>query len=237
MQVTWLLQGSFLFESGGYRLLIDPYISDYVERMHGVTRLASPPLTAAELRPSAVYCTHDHIDHLDPEGLPEILARHPGVRVAGPVSIQRKFAELGWDPSCVDVLGIGAQHALGPFTLTVVKAFHSDPEATGLLIAAEGVLIYLSGDTLFTDELPALVRAAAGGQTLDHLFICINGRFGNMNCDQGLTMVRELHPTTAAPMHYGLFAENTADPAPFLAGCRELGIASFAMTPGQEFPV
>ena len=32
MRIIWLTQGGFLIESGGYRLVIDPYISNYVEK-------------------------------------------------------------------------------------------------------------------------------------------------------------------------------------------------------------
>lgn len=233
MKVTWLLQGSFLFESQGFRLLIDPYISDIVEKKQGVTRLAPPPLRAAELHPAAIYCTHNHMDHLDPVGLPEILKLNPRVRVAGPVSIARKFAELGLDAACVDVLPIGARHRLGPFELTVVKAYHSDPEATGLLLAAEGLLVYLSGDTLYQDALPAQILAAAGDRPLDYAFICINGRLGNMNADEALRTVAALKAEAVVPMHYGLFAENTADPAPFVAACRAAGQRALALAAGE----
>jgi L-ascorbate metabolism protein UlaG (beta-lactamase superfamily) len=36
-------------------------------------------------------------------------------------------------------------------------------------------------------------------------------------------------------MHYGLFAENTADPEPFIKACNDDGIKSFGMTPGEEY--
>ena len=184
MKVNWLLQGSFLFESEGYRLLVDPYVSSIVEEQQGATRLAPPPLAPEKLLPSAIYLTHDHLDHLDPVGLPEILAHSPDARVYGPASIRRKFEELGLDPARVEVVAPGETFALGPFRLTVVPAFHSDPDATGLLLEAEGLLLYLSGDTLFSDKLPGRILRATGGQPPDYALLCINGRWGNMTADE-----------------------------------------------------
>lgn len=232
MNVTWLLQGSFLFESEGYRLLIDPYISAAVEQTGGATRLAPPPLVMEALQPAAIYCTHDHMDHLDPIGLPQILQCNPDVRVAGPASIRRKFEKLGLDASCVDVVDIGSHHTLGPFSLTILRAFHTDPQATGLLIEADGVLLYLSGDTLYRDELPDLILAAAAGRTVDYAFICINGKLGNMDAGEALQTVQRIKATTAVPMHYGLFEENTVDPTAFLSSCRGAGLNAFALQPG-----
>jgi L-ascorbate metabolism protein UlaG (beta-lactamase superfamily) len=233
MKTTWLLQGSFLFESKGYRLAIDPYISDFVERKEGLTRLAPPPLTAEGIKPSYIYCTHNHIDHLDPVGLPEILKLNPGIRVGGPVSIQRKFSDLKLDAALVDVMGVGSQCAKGPFTLTPVKAFHSDPESTGLLIEADGLLVYLSGDTLFKEELPGMVLEASGGRAPDYAFICINGKLGNMDAAQALETVKLLHAKVAVPMHYGLFAQNTADPDAFIASCEKAGVKALKLIPGK----
>ena len=232
MLATWLLQGSFLFESDGFRLLVDPYISDAVERGQRLTRLAPPPLAASELRPSAIYCTHDHMDHLDPIGLPEILSLNPGVRVAGPDSIRRRFEKLGLDSSRVDTWAIGSRRELGPFPLTVVKAFHSDPSATGFLLEAKGLLFYFSGDTLFSDDLPKLILDAAGGRAIDCAFVCINGRLGNMNAGEALQTVKAIHAAIAVPMHYGLFAENTVAPDAFVAACSEAGIRSLAFVSG-----
>jgi L-ascorbate metabolism protein UlaG (beta-lactamase superfamily) len=233
MKATWLLQGSLLFEAQGFRLLIDPYISDFVEKKQNLTRLAPPPLTAQELKPSAIYCTHKHIDHLDPIGMPEILKLNPGVRVTGPVSIKATFEELKFDAALVDVVKVGESFQRGPFKLTAVKAYHSDPESTGLLIEADGKLVYLSGDTLFQEKLADDVLKAAGGRSPDYAFICINGKLGNMDAAQALATVKSLKAKVAVPIHYGLFAENTADPYAFLADCAKAGVKAMKLDAGK----
>ena len=233
MNIIWLLQGSMILESGEYRLVIDPYISDYVEKNHGVTRLAPPPLSASEIRPSFIYCTHNHIDHLDPEGLPEILKLYKDCPVAGPISVVKECGKLGIRPAKLIQAEIGKSFNAGPFELIPVKAYHSDPDSTGLIVKAEGKTIYISGDTEYCDELPSLIKKSAGPQ-IDIAIICINGRLGNMNLEDAVKTVKLLEVRTAIPMHYGLFQQNTEDPVPFMNACKEAGMNSFMMKPGKS---
>lgn len=233
MNIIWMLQGSLILVSGEHRLVVDPYISDYVEKKHGMIRLEAPPLTAEQIKPSFIYCTHNHIDHLDPEGLPQILKIYKDCPVAGPVSVVKKCGELGIKPAELIKAEIDKPLKSGPFELIPVKAFHSDADATGLIVKAEGKTIYISGDTEYKDELPELVKKSAGGK-IDIAIICINGRLGNMNLDDAVKTAKALGVKTAIPMHYGLFQQNTADPAPFVAACKDAGMNSFAMLPGKE---
>ncbi len=81
-------------------------------------------------------------------------------------------------------------------------------------------MFYISGDTLYSPAFAVQVRALAA-QPLDAAFVCINGRLGNMNATDAAALVAQLQPRVAVPMHYGLFAGNTADP--FVAACRTQG--------------
>ena len=67
MKITWLGQGGFLLESQGFRLVVDPYISNCVFQKEGLARLHPFPVPMQELKPDLVLVTHDHMDHLDPE--------------------------------------------------------------------------------------------------------------------------------------------------------------------------
>lgn len=233
MNATWLQQGGFLFEAAGFRLVVDPYFSDVVERVAGLTRLAPPPLAPEALKPGLVYCTHSHLDHVDPEGLPRLLGLNPDCPVAGPESVVKRCAGLGIAAARIELLKPGMTRRAGPFTLKPTRAFHSDPDATGLILeTGDGRTVYLSGDTEWREELPAAVVETAG-RAPDVAFVCINGRLGNMDAAGALETVRRTGASTAVPMHYGLFAENTVDPAPFLAACAAAGIRAFAMTPGR----
>ena len=90
--------------------------------------------------------------------------------------------------------------------------------------------LYLSADSEYDDKLINKFT-----ENCNIILICINGRLGNMSLEEALKVVKALKPETALPMHYGLFAENTADPKPFIEECINSGIKSFEMTLGKEF--
>ena len=225
-RITWITQGGFVFEADGFRLVVDPYMSDSLAGK--VTRLVGFPLTLEELRPDAVICTHDHLDHLDPETIAMIAQHYPRCLFGGPERAHRHLAELGIDSPLL--LEIGHPATLGLFRLIPVFARHSDPSAVGLVIEADGRRIYLTADTEYDDRLFSTTTTAP-----DALLICINGRLGNMNWQEAAQTARRLETPLALPMHYGLFAENTEDPAPFIAACRAAGIASHEMPLGKPF--
>ena len=102
----------------------------------------------------------------------------------------------------------------------------------GYCIEAENRKIVLTGDTRYDESLLVPVIKNA-----DLLLICINGKLNNMNSNEALRYVQQSTPKTALPMHIGLFAENTADPQPFVTACQAINVKSFTMIPGKEFSI
>lgn len=237
MKLSWLTQGSFLFdyaETGGPRILVDPYMSDCLEAK-GLKRLLPFPLQLADLCPDMLICTHDHLDHLDPETVQKIAACYPDCILAGPASCIKHFQRLAVAEKRCRLMQRGKSFAFQNVRITPVHAYHSDPDALGIVLTAveaKGKKIYLTGDTLYGDLL--FNQATAG---CDLALACINGRLGNMTLAEALRVVQRLKPAAALPMHFGLFAENTADPQPFVDGCKAAGIDSWVMIPGRAYPV
>lgn len=229
---TWLSQGGFIFEAGGVRIVVDPYMGDTVERLHGVTRIVSFPLALRDLKPDVLFCTHDHLDHLEPDTVVAVATAYPRCQLVGPSSCYTHFLNLGLPAERCREVHVGGSFDCGEAMLTPVPAFHSDPAAVGLVLSVGASKLYLSADTTYSD---ALINEWTTGS--DALLICINGRLGNMNGDEALRIVSALRPHLALPMHYGLFEENTADPEPFIQGCRARGVESFAMPLGTPFPI
>ncbi|MBN8709336.1 MAG: hypothetical protein BGO12_23720 [Verrucomicrobia bacterium 61-8] len=225
-RITWITQGGFVFEADGFRLVVDPYMSDSLAGK--VTRLVGFPLALEDLRPDAVICTHDHLDHLDPETIAMIARHYPRCLFGSPERAHGHLRELGIDSPML--LKVGHTMTLGPLGITPVFARHSDPTAVGLVIGADGRRFYLTADTEYDERLFSATTNAP-----DALLVCINGRLGNMTWQEAAQMAQRLKTPVALPMHYGLFAENTEDPAPFIAACRAAGISSFEMPLGKPF--
>ena len=55
------------------------------------------------------------------------------------------------------------------------------------------------------------------------MMICINGGYGNMNPEEAAQLTAEIEPAVVIPMHWGLVAENTSDPADFVRALAEDG--------------
>ncbi|MDD4923033.1 MAG: MBL fold metallo-hydrolase, partial [Bacteroidales bacterium] len=123
-------------------------------------------------------------------------------------------------------------YRFGRFKITATPASHSDPFSVGCLLETAEKKVYISGDTLYTDELAEEIRLMVQ-KKIDIVMICINGKLGNMNWREAVDVVVQLKPRLAIPMHYGMFAENTADPEPFIKAVERFGIKGFIMTPGE----
>jgi len=230
MNITWLTQGGFLFENNDTRIVVDPYMSDFLET-HELKRLVDFPMSLEELSPDFLICSHDHLDHLDPETVVKTAKMYPDCIFVGPKSCCEHFVKLGIGENQIVFLEVGQLVDIGGIKVTPVPAFHSDPDSVGLVIE-EDKKIYLSADSNYDDRL---VNELTYG--CDVALICVNGKLNNMSIDDALNVVKQIKPKAAFPMHYGLFAENTVDPKPFVDGCKKLAIKSKTLKVGRSFKI
>lgn len=233
MRLTWLTQGGYLVEAGGQRLAIDPYLSEAAATF-GCTRMRPAPLSAEALAPDWLICTHSHVDHWDPIGAPEVLRRHPRCRLLAPRSVRPLALAAGVAAERILPFDVGDTPQAGAFRPLALPAVHSDHDAVGVLLQAEGLTTYHSADTEYTTALAKDLekRISAVTPRLDAALVCINGRLGNQTWQEAALVCERLRPRLAVPNHYDLFAENLADPEPFLARCRQLGLTANAWASG-----
>jgi L-ascorbate metabolism protein UlaG (beta-lactamase superfamily) len=77
MKVTWIGQAGLLIEMNGLQIMVDPYLSDCVEKVNPASYRRKPVDTALfDVEPDVMLFTHDHIDHYDPETAPHFY-HHP----------------------------------------------------------------------------------------------------------------------------------------------------------------
>jgi L-ascorbate metabolism protein UlaG (beta-lactamase superfamily) len=134
-----------------------------------------------------VLCTHEHLDHMDIDALP-VFAKASRTHFAGLVECMKRFADMGLPRERCHLLEEGVVYTHEEVTVTPVFADHGKlaPDALGLVVAADGVTIYHTGDTsLRLDRLDA-VRALKP----DVVLPCINGEYGNMDARQAAEMIR-----------------------------------------------
>jgi L-ascorbate 6-phosphate lactonase len=213
--MAWWLGGTgFVFKtSAGTQLYVDPYFSNCVAQIFGIDRAFPPPIPVEDAEPDLVVATHWHEDHLDPEGLP-ILARRSATQFLGPPSCRSRL--LGWliPGERITALVEGQTQQFRDVRITAVAARHSPgipgwevPDAIGLLIEAEGLRIYHTGDTEYDLRLRAL--AYDKERPIDVMLTVINGAGGNMNAHEAALLAWHIRPKIAIPMHHILWKDFT----------------------------
>lgn len=197
-------QSGYVLKSGATELILDPYLSDIVNKVAGRERSLPSPLDAAKIQADAVICTHDHMDHLDPEAAAAMPKEQFFITTR---EGKAHLAELG--QIHVIALSLGDTLRVGDFILQAVYACHTC-EAFGLLVRAEGYTLYFSGDTLFDERLFEIAE-----EKPDLAFLCINGKLGNMTVEEAVTTAHAIGAKVSIPNHYDMFASNTEDPCKF----------------------
>lgn len=204
MKIRPLGQSGYILKTKSTEIIIDPYLSDSVNRVAGRPRLLPIPINPAEIFCDAVICTHNHLDHLDPDTVSHINENQFFITTA---EGKEKLISLG--KTNVKALSMGETLKIGDITLTAVFADHT-VEVFGLIVNAENKTLYFSGDTLFNERLFEISEYKP-----DATFICINGRLGNMNVNEALTVAKKIGSKTNIPNHYDMFASNSEDPRLF----------------------
>ena len=100
----------------------------------------------------------------------------------------------------------GTKYNIGKFELEAVYADHTVP-AVGVIVKHNGITMYFSGDTEYNKKLEELKN-----YSIDVMFICINGKLGNMNVEEAVKLTKIINPKVGVPTHYGMFESNTENP-------------------------
>ena len=211
MKITWLGQAGLLLDNGKTKVMIDPYLSDSVEKVNPVNwRRVPVKKELFDIRPDVMIFTHDHLDHYDPETASRFLARKDkNMTVLCPTSVWQKARTHGGGHNYVEFNRYTEWTEAG-LRFQAVMAVHSDPFAIGVIIEEldAGRIYYITGDTLYDRRILAALPAC-----IDMIFLPINGVGNNMNVVDAARFFRASGAKKAMPYHVGMF--DTLSPADF----------------------
>jgi len=233
LAIVWLGQNGFLIKSRSCTVFFDPYLSDFAEqwtyeRHNEHVRIHSIPVSAKEIYGvDYVFCSHDHVDHIDPFTIPIIALRNQDTRFIAPKAAENRMLALYVDKKNLHPMRGDDTLELGPLTISAVPAAHSKldyDELTGYpylsyIVQIDGVTIMHAGDTVpYSEQVEKF-----SSFDIDLAFIPINGRKDpvlemepNFSIDEAIEFARSVNAGLTIPMHYDMYTLNTAPIAEFI---------------------
>ncbi len=204
MKIKWIGQSGYIIKTETTEIMIDPYLSDVVNRVANRPRMVDAPIKLEEIKADAVLCTHNHLDHLDVDAIAKMRKEQFFITTnEGKIKLQ----EMGRENSIA--LALTETVMVGDIEVTAVFANHT-VEAFGVILKADGKTLYFSGDTLYDERLFEIAEYQP-----DITFICINGKLGNMSAEEAVIIAKKIGAKINVPNHYGMFASNTEKPEKF----------------------
>lgn len=206
MKITFLGQAGLLFQKDNLQIMIDPYFSNSVEKLNPNNYRRKPiDESFLSIKPDVLIFTHNHLDHYDYETVSKILTADSNVLVLSPKSVWEDVRKFGGNNNYV----LFEKHTTwreNDISFTAVKAEHSDPFAIGVIIDDGEKKYYITGDTLYNEEIFNDIP-----NDIFALFLPINGVGNNMNMEDALYFSKKVNPQKTVPIHTGMFDEIDAN--------------------------
>ena len=134
MKITFLGQAGLLFEKNNFKIMIDPYLSDSVEKINPNNYRRQPiDETIFSIKPDVMIFTHNHLDHFDPETVSRFLSCDSGITVLSPKSVWDEVRKTGGNNNYV-LFNRHTQWTQNGIKFSAVLAEHSDPTPIGVII-------------------------------------------------------------------------------------------------------
>lgn len=229
----WYLgQEGFAFKSSRTLLLIDPYLTDSIDRdpngTPGFQRLYPPPATPKSLSfADYILCTHDHQDHFDPESIAGLDSGRNIFCLPKPSAQQAAACGI---PADRQILLENERPAeLTKIRVIPVAAAHDKlTQCGGAYCALSYILQFENGLTVFHGGdmviYPGLEETVAAYRP-QIAFLPINGRcyyrdraniIGNISFREAADFAHRIGAQMLVPMHYDLYALNGENPTYFV---------------------
>lgn len=231
MKITWLGQGGFLIDINGYLVMVDPYLSDSVEKKldSGAKRLIPFDREYLKIHPKVLICTHDHLDHTDPDTLCNFLSNNDNINVLCSEAAYKTIRDMNFTGHNYILFNRGTEVTFNGINFRAVKAVHSDPNAIGVIVTTGEYSIYITGDSLYSKEIFYDID-----HKIDILAVCMNGAGNNMNVEDACRFTQMVKPGSVIPMHWGMFQQTGANPDDFIKNFEGSSIKTLKLQPFEE---
>ena len=231
----YLGQVGYIVKANGKYILIDGYLSDYVDRNCASeavpwVRRYPAPISAEELDfIDYVFCTHAHYDHADPDTLSVLASVNKKATYFVSKAIVDTVASYGVPRESIVGLSCDEPYVISKdWKFTAIPAAHEefhkdangDYEEVGFRLDLGPVSIFHAGDGCPYD---GLAERLAGVHVL---LLPINGRdyyrryvcdiIGNFDSREAALLAKEVGASLLIPTHFDLYDVNCVNPAQFV---------------------
>jgi len=196
--ITWYGQSTLRIELGGVVVWIDPVNVSTTE--------------AADL----ILITHDHGDHYSKADIQKLSG--PSTRIL-----------VGFDAPGATRIEPGQSERLGNLLVEAVPAYNvvktkfhpKSARYCGFILSAEGVRIYVAGDTERIPEMKTI--------SCDIVFLPLGQTFTMGSPDEAVQAALDVKAGIAIPYHYGLYEGTEADADHFVAALKAKGVKALRL--------
>lgn len=231
--IFYLGQEGYLFKYKNTYLLIDPYLSDYVDKNCCSDSVKWSRNYPAPISPEDLdfidycLCTHTHYDHADPDTLSRIAKANPNTIFIVPDFATELISSYGI--SSDKIMGAVANASIICKDCIVCplpsahEQLHQDKNGNymelGYKLIFDVFSVYHAGDCCLYDGLSNYL------ENTNVMMLPINGRsyyklqndiIGNMTIEEAVLLARECNADMLIPMHYDLYNVNCVNPANFI---------------------
>lgn len=146
-----------------------------------------------------IFVTHDHYDHYSEEDIDKI--KKEDTIIIAPEELLTKLLKKGFRKDSIITVEPNKEYMIQGMKFETIPAYNTNKQFhpkengwVGYIIEIKGVRYYIAGDTDITEENRKV--------KCDVAFVPVGGTY-TMDFKEAATLVNEIKPKMAIPIHYG----------------------------------